>query len=183
MGNRHWQILAGSVLALALMGTATAADHRVSAEDSTLAFSGKVDGEAFDGQFHRFYGQIRFDADDLAKTHFAIDIETGSVDTDSSERDEALATPEWFNSALFPAARFEAEGARVDGDGYRSDGQLTIRGRPRPVSLHYALSEDGSRLRGSARLNRIDWGLGGDDWADDEMVAHAVEVRVDVQLR
>ena len=63
MGNRHWQILAGSVLALALMGTATAADHRVSEEDSTLAFSGKVDGEAFDGQFHRFYGQIRFDAD------------------------------------------------------------------------------------------------------------------------
>lgn len=169
--------------AMVWMGSSLAADYRISAEDSTLAFTGSVDGESFDGSFGRFEGTLKFDPADLAATRFDIAIEVASVDTDNAERDEVLATPEWFDPTGHPQARFQASGARMDGDGYISDGSLQLRGVSAPVSLRYTLSAAGERLRGEADLDRLDWQLGGPDWADDGLVGYAVKVKVDVRLR
>lgn len=169
--------------AMVWMGSSLAADYQINADDSTLAFTGSVDGESFDGSFDRFEGTLQLDPADLAATRFDITIEVASVDTDNPERDEVLASPEWFDPTGHPQARFQASGARIDGDGYISDGSLQLRGVSAPVSLRYTLSADGKRLRGEADLDRLDWQLGGPDWADDGLVAYAVKVRVDVRLR
>lgn len=174
-----------SVCAVGILAAlpAFAADYRITTEDSTLVFTGSVDGESFDGQFGRFGGTFQFDPANLAATQFDIGIEVASVDTDNAERDEVLAAPEWFDPQGHPLAQFQASGARADGNGYISDGSLQLRGVSAPVSLRYTLSADGDRLRGEAVLDRLDWQLGGPDWADDGLVGYAVKVRVDVRLR
>lgn len=182
--NRHRRILTlGSLTALLLAGQpALPASYTVSADDSQLAFRGAVSGESFDGRFERFRGQIEFDPAALTTTRFAIEIDVASVDTDSEERDEVLATTEWFDPEGHPQARFDASGAAPDGTGYVSEGQLSLRGIARPVRFRFELSEDRTRLRGTADLNRLDWQLGGEEWADAELVAFEVQVRVDVRL-
>lgn len=168
---------------LAAAPIASATSYRVGAEDSQLRFSSAVSGERFEGHFSRFGGSIQFDPATLADTRFDITIEVSSVDTDSEERDEVLVSPEWFDPEGHPQARFVASGAVADGDGYVSEGQLSLRGLSQPVRFHFQLSPDGQRLQGHADLNRLDWQLGGEEWADDELVAYGVRVEVDVVLR
>ncbi len=161
---------------------AWSASYSVSEVDSKLGFTGQVGGEPFDGHFKRFSGSIDFAAEALQQTRFEIRIDMRSVDTDSEERDEALATSEWFDPERHPSARFVASGARREGDEYLSDAELSIRDVTKPVQFRFSLSEDGQRLHGSATLNRIDWDLGGADWSDEEVVGHTVQVSVDVRL-
>jgi polyisoprenoid-binding protein YceI len=185
MNDNHLaRIMALSGLTALLLCTQPllAANYTVTPADSQLAFSSSVSGESFDGRFDRYRGQIAFDPAALADTRFAIEIDVASVDTDSEERDEVLVTPEWFDPKGHPQARFDATGAVADGPGYISEGQLSLRGIARPVRFRFELAEDGSRLRGTAELNRLDWQLGGEEWADDELVAFEVQVRVDVRL-
>lgn len=170
------------LLGAILVSSAEAAEYRVGPADSKLGFAGEVSEERFDGQFHQFAGEIAFDPADLAETRFNIEIDMRSVDTQSEERDEALASNEWFDPEQFPAARFRASGARASGDGFVSAAELIIRGIAKPVEFHFKLSPDGQRLLGTATLNRIDWDLGGEDWSDQDLVSHTVLVEVEVKL-
>ncbi len=181
--TRHRAIgwLAACLLAGAQL--ATASSYTVGREDSQLNFHGSVSGERFDGHFSRFGGSIQFDLTDLTATRFDIGIEVASVDTDSEERDEVLVSSEWFDPDAHPQAKFVAEGAVRVGEGWASEGKLTLRGLSHPVRFHFQLSPDGQRLQGHADLNRLDWKLGGEEWADDELVGYEVRVEVDVVLR
>lgn len=177
------RLIAAFLLGPALIAApAWSASYSVSEADSKLGFTGEVGGESFDGHFKRFSGRIEFAAEALQQTRFDIEIDMRSVDTDSEERDEALATSEWFDPEQHPSARFVASGARREGNEYLSDAELSIRNVAKPAQFRFSLSDDGQRLRGSATLNRIDWDLGGADWSDEEVVGHTVQVSVDVRL-
>lgn len=171
-----------ALIGLLWLSEAAAAEYQVGPAESTLGFHGEVSGERFDGQFHQFRGQIVFDPSNLPETRFAIEIDMRSVDTDSEERDEALANAEWFDPERYPTAHFSASGARALERGFVSAAELTIRDITQPVEFRFSLSADGQRLAGTATLNRTDWTLGGEDWSDADLVGHTVEVAVDVRL-
>jgi len=161
---------------------AAAASYEISSDDSAIRFAGELSGERFDGQFHEFNGRIEFDPEALDDTQFYVEIQMSSVDTQSEERDEALATSEWFDPQQFPSALFQATGAKQVDAGYLSQASLKIRSIVRPVAFSFSVDESGKMLRGKATLNRIDWDLGGEDWSDEELVSHTVLVEVEVKL-
>lgn len=160
-----------SILALALLlpAAAFARDWQVDAAKSTLTFKGSYQGESFDGKFKKFDATIAYDAADPSKSKFDVTIDLRSADTGSGERDETLATSDFFDTAKTPSAHFVTESFAKAGDGVEAKGSLTIRNATKPVTLKVKFAENGNSatLDVDATLQRADFGLGsGGDWAD-----------------
>jgi len=150
--------------------TSQARDWQVDAAKSTLTFKGVYQNGPFEGKFAKFDAAISFDEADVAKDRFDVKIDLASASTGSSERDETLRTPDFFDTAKYPQAHFitQSFGKGPDG-GLVANGSLTIRDQSKPVSLKvkFAGSGDSATLDVDATLNRLDFGLGkSSDWSD-----------------
>lgn len=170
---------------LLLAAAAQARDWEVDASHSQLGFTATQQRSAFEGRFTRFTPHIRFDPQALEASRFEVEIDLGSVDTRNRERDQALADPAWFDSARFPLAHYRAEHFEVlGGDRFLALGELSIRGQTQPVRLEFVWTQTGdqARLEGRAELDRLDFGLGAGEWADDAMIGHRVEVHTRLSL-
>jgi len=159
------------VLPLMLLTTsAQARDWQVDAAKSSLTFKCSYAGEAFDGKFGKFTAQIAYDVADLANAKFDVNIDLASADTQNSDRDEALAGADFFDSAKTPPAHFVTQAfAKAADDSVEAKGTLTIRGQSRPVTLkvHFVVSGDSATLDVDTTLKRLDFGLGvSSDWND-----------------
>jgi polyisoprenoid-binding protein YceI len=154
-------------------------------EGGTLGFTADWEGTGFDGVFHRFAAEIDFDPADLAGSRFDVTVDVTSADTRSSDRDEGLADPEWFDYAHFPRATFVTSAFRALGEGrFEATGMLTIKGISRELALPFAWEErEGvAHLRGEATLVRTDFRIGEGEWADGDVVGLTVLVKVDLEL-
>src|ERR1700752_5215158 len=94
--NRMQRTLALALVCACAPAPALARDWSVR-EGSRLGFTAAWEGADFDGVFHRFDAAIAFDPKDLAASRFDVKVDVTSADTQSSDRDEALADPEWFD--------------------------------------------------------------------------------------
>jgi len=156
-------------LAMLLPLAAFARDWQVDAAKSTLAFKGTYQNEGFDGRFKKFDATIAYDAADPTKSKFDVTIDLTSVDSGSGERDETLATADFFDTSKTPRAHFVTESFAKNGDAVEAKGNLTIRTKTKPVTLAVKFAEAGNTatLDVDTTLKRADFDLGnGDDWAD-----------------
>lgn len=155
--------------ALLLPIAAFARDWQVDAAKSTLTFKGTYQNEGFDGKFRKFDATITYDAADPSKSKFDVTVDLTSVDTGSGERDDTLATSDFFETAKTPKAHFVTESFAKSGDAVEAKGNLTIRSKTKPVTLSVKFVENGNTatLDVDTTLKRADFDLGnGDDWAD-----------------
>jgi polyisoprenoid-binding protein YceI len=120
------------------------------------------------GTFHTVRGEAAVDEDDLTKSTGKVEIEVASIDTRDERRDTHLRSADFFDAENYPVATFQTLGIRhVNGDRYEVDGDLTIRGVTRPVTLQAELSEFildpwGNRRAAvtvEGEINRTDFGL------------------------
>lgn len=143
---------------------------QVDAAQSRLEFKDSYSGEAFSGAFRKFETAINYDDADLGKSKFDVKVDTGSVDTQSSERDDTLKGSDFFDPKKFPQAHFVTTSFAKGADGtVTAQGTLTIRDQTRPVTLVVKFAAEGNRatLDVDTTLKRLDFGLGaGKDWAD-----------------
>jgi polyisoprenoid-binding protein YceI len=149
---------------------AIARDWQVDPAKSSLTFKGTYEDSPFEGRFGRFDAAIAFDETDLSKAKFDVKVSIASVATESSERDDTLKTPDFFDAARFPQAHFVTEsfGKGSDG-GLEAKGTLTIRDVSKPVTLKVKFTGSGNTatLDVDTTLKRLDFNLGvGGDWAD-----------------
>jgi polyisoprenoid-binding protein YceI len=165
--------IAGTLLILPLILFATsvrARDWQVDAAKSSLTFKCSYAGEAFDGRFGKFTATIAYDEADPASAKFDVSADLTSVDTQNSDRDDALAGADFFDSKKTPQAHFVTQSfAKAAGGGIEAKGALTIRGQTKPVTLivHFAASGNSATLDVDTTLKRLDFGLGvSSDWND-----------------
>ncbi len=149
---------------------ATARDWQVDAAKSSLTFKGSYQNGPFEGKFGKFNATIAFDEADVAADKFDVQVDVTSVDSQSSERDDTLRTPDFFDATKYPKAHFVTQsfGKGADG-GLEAKGTLTIRDQTKPVTLKvkFAGSGNTATLDVDTTLNRLDFGLGtGKDWID-----------------
>lgn len=172
------------LLAVAMPLTATAADYTVQPAHSTLGFSGTFQGEAFDGQFSQWTADIRYDPANLATSKFDVTVTPASATTGDSDRDGALPSSDFFDVAKFPDAHFVTTGFRQEGGQVIADGNLTLRGITKPVSLTvvFASQGAGATLDVSGTLKRLDFGVGTGDYADTSVIGADVKVTAHLQL-
>jgi polyisoprenoid-binding protein YceI len=173
-----------AVLALAIGATAQAGPLQADASSGKLEFSAIQADAKFTGAFKRFKVLLDFDPAQPAQGKLDVTVETASIDTQDSERDEILRGPDFFGAAKHPQARYHAARFERAGNGWRAIGELTIRGVTKPVPVTFMLSPTGAAtvMKGSASLKRLDFGLGQGEWASTEWVGDAVEVRFELKL-
>jgi polyisoprenoid-binding protein YceI len=86
------------------------------------------------GRFAKVDGTITV-ADDVLQSSVEATIDAASIDTRDENRDAHLRSADFFNVEQYPTLTFRSTGLRTDGDDFVLDGDLTIHGTTRPVSL------------------------------------------------
>lgn len=172
------------LLALALPGFASAADYAVQPAGSKLGFSGSFQGQSFDGSFGQWTAAISYDPAKVASSKFDVDVDLSSVKTGDKDRDGALPGSDFFNVAKFPKAHFVTTGFRQNGAQVIADGNLTLRGVTKPVSLTVVFKPagTGATLDVSGAVKRLDFGVGGGDYADTSVIANDVKINAHLVL-
>lgn len=118
------------------------------------------------GRFNEFEGTIVTAQDPLASSVKAT-VVAGSIDTNQEQRDAHVRSADFLDVESYPTISFTSTGLRPQGDGFVLDGELTIRGVTRPVSLDLELNGFGPDLQGGTRvglsatteINRQDFGV------------------------
>jgi polyisoprenoid-binding protein YceI len=97
------------------------------------------------GRFSRFSGQIVTEGDSLTNGSVNVEIEADSIDTNDPQRDGHLRTNDFFGSDENPTIVFASTSVIPrSGNEFLVNGNLTIRGITRPVTL-YAEYEGGGK--------------------------------------
>jgi len=91
------------------------------------------------GDFKDFSGTIEI-AEDPVDSKVSVTIQAGSVDTHDENRDNHLRTNDFFDAETHPTWTFTSTAIRpVTGSEWKVDGDLTIRGVTKPVTLDATL--------------------------------------------
>ena len=120
------------------------------------------------GSFEEFAGTAQLDFADPTKSYAEMTIEVKSVTTNQKQRDEHLRTGDFFDVEKYGQITFKSTGVEVKGDDtYRLNGDLTIKGVTKPVSIDFEFSgaakDPYGNIRvgfdGSTTIKRSDWGI------------------------
>lgn len=169
---------------LALSAPAVATDY-VQAPGSTLAFAGKYQGEVFVGRFPGFSTRLSFDPRKLDASRLEVTIPMATATTRNADYDGEMRGAAFFDAAKFPQATYVATQFRaLGGNRYAADGTLTLRGASKPVTLTFEWTQgENPVLFGRAAVQRLDFGVGGGQWADTGLIPNAIAVSTRVVLK
>ncbi|MEO6263543.1 MAG: YceI family protein [Luteimonas sp.] len=177
---RFTSLALAAVLASAA-ASAFAADYAQS-PGSALVFAGTYEGEVFTGRFPGFATTLSFDPRQLANAKLDVTIPLATATTANDDYDGELRGAAFFDSAKFPQAHYTATKFRsLGGNRYAADGTLSLHGASKPVTLTFTWTP-GARpvLAGKATVKRLDFGVGGGDWADTSLVPNEIAISTKV---
>lgn len=150
---------------LALLATSVAAQegraYVVDPARSQIRFHAMSRLMDADGSFHRFSGEVRFDGSRPEAASARVTVEVASIDTGIRMRDDHLRSEDFFHVERHPTATFVVAAVSRDGERWVVNGQLTIHGVTRPLSLPVTVSRAGAelRIRGEFTANRQAFGI------------------------
>jgi polyisoprenoid-binding protein YceI len=91
-----------------------------------------------------------------------VTIAAASIETKNAKRDKHLRSGDFFAADTFPHITFSVDHLRPSSEGVTVTGQLTVRGRTRPLTFPATVSVLGSGevwLDAEVQVNRADFGL------------------------
>ena len=155
------------------------------AQQSRLEFVGVQAGAEFKGVFHKFSAVVDFAPDALQSSHLDVQIDMNSVDSKDSDRDKTMRGPDVFDVAHEPAAHYVTKTFTKTAGGFSAVGALTMRGVTKdvPIDFQFAPGPGGATLSGSAKLKRLDFGVGRGEWKSTEWVEDAVKINFSLVLK
>jgi len=118
------------------------------------------------GKFNEFSGEL-VTTDNPLESRVSASIDLPSIDTGNPDRDNHIRSADFFETDTFKTMTFHSTGVRVDGDDYVLDGELTLKGITKPVSLQLELGGFGPDAFGGIRagfsatgeIKRSDFGV------------------------
>jgi polyisoprenoid-binding protein YceI len=166
--------------------SASAKNWKVDYRQSQISFIIKQMNVPVEGGFARYTVQAAFDATKPEQGRFQVELDIASIDTGSEEGDGEAKRPVWFDTARFPKARFVSKTiTRNNAGGYTVNGDLTLKGRTRPINVPVVLTAQrggGWLVSGRATMKRSQFDIGGGEWADPSVVADDLEARFKILL-
>ena len=101
------------------------------------------------GSFHTFEGTVESTDEGVV---LAGNVAVDSIDTNEENRDGHLKSPEFFDVAQHPQITFSSQSPEVDGDQIRLNGDITIKGVTKPITLVGTVAEGGEDPWGNERI-------------------------------
>lgn len=147
---------------LVSLSTVTLADdYAIDLAHSSVNFTAGHLGFSYTvGRFNEFEGTF---SDTAGSESVNVTIQAASIDTNHTERDTHMRSPDFFNAREYPTLAFSSS-SLTDG---KLAGELTMLGQTRPVELDVVLVGEGQDPWGGYRkgfvattmLDRTDWGM------------------------
>lgn len=148
--------------------TAAAGNYDLDSTHSEVGFSVKyMMFSTTNGKFDAFKVDADLNEGDLSKSTVSVVIDATSINTENAKRDGHLKSPDFFDAAKHPELKFVSTSLVKDGAAWKLNGNLTMRGVTKPITLKAEISETiknpwgqyvrGVKVRGA--LNRSEFGL------------------------
>jgi len=117
------------------------------------------------GTFQNFSGAIVVAEDGTPSV--TAEIAVDSINTNNEQRDAHVKAADFFDVENHPTATFRSTGVRADGDNYAVDGEFTLKGITKPVTLNLEFNGvnpgmghgEVAGFEASVVLNRKDFGI------------------------
>src|SRR6202171_359913 len=117
------------------------------------------------GNFENFSGAIVVAEDGTPSV--TAEIAVDSLHTNNEQRDAHIKSADFFDVDKYPTATFRSTNVRVNGDNYVVDGEFTLKGVTKPVSLDLVFNGvnpgmghgEVAGFEASVVLNRKDFGI------------------------
>ena len=136
-----------------------------------------------DGTFRKWRTEITGDPGDPKDASVKVTIYTGSISTKNKQRDEHLASEDFFDAATHPRITFTSTKVAKEGGKVVVTGILDMHGVKKeltiPVEPSFGKNGAGAdtwSYEGSIKINRKDWGIGADS------VAAKISLKDEVEL-
>lgn len=143
------------------------------------------------GRFSSFEGKIVVPENPL-EAQVQVTIDAASIDTNNADRDTHLRSDDFLATDTHDVITFVSTGVREVGDDYAVDGELTLRGVTKPVTLdvtYGGLTQDPwgntrALFAAETSIDREEWGV---TWnqaleAGGVLVSKQVKVELEMQL-
>ena len=142
------------------------------------------------GGFGTVTGTINV-AEDLAASSVEVTIETASISTGDAERDGHVKSADFFDIENHAEMRFVSTSVKSNGSSWVLEGDLTIKGTTKPISLDFdfvGLATDPwgnqkAAFSAATTINREDWDL---TWnvaldAGGVLVSKKIDIEIEMQ--
>ncbi|HWG72601.1 MAG TPA: YceI family protein [Acidimicrobiales bacterium] len=141
------------------------------------------------GHFAVTSGTIHIE-DDPLQSSVTVTIDAASLDTRDPNRDTHVKSPDFLDVEKHPTIEFASTSVRQTGDGWEVDGNLTVHGVTRPVTLeleHTGIAKDpwGNTRTGfeaTTEISRSDFGLEWNQALETGGVVVGDKVKVEIQV-
>ena len=151
----------------AAASAATATTYQIDPVHSELSFRIRHLLGRVAGTFGEWNGTIVMDTVTPANSKVDVTVRTASIDTRVKQRDDHLRSPDFFAADSFPTISFRSTKVVKQGKALKVYGDLTIRGRTKPVVLAGAYNGQFKDAYGATRtaftasttVNRNDFGV------------------------
>lgn len=143
-----------------------------------------------EGKFGTFFGKVNWDGQNLAAAGVEMTIDAASINTDNTQRDTHLKSPDFFDAEKYPTLTFKSKKV-VPGDGskFKLVGDLTMRGVTKEVTFdcvfHGIADYMGATKAGftaKATINRMDYGVSWSKTLDNGGLVVGNDVDITLQL-
>ena len=170
---------------------------KIDPSHSTLEFSARhMMITTVKGSFSDFKGSLTLDDGDPGRSLAEVAIQAASIDTRTEQRDQHLRSGDFLDVENHPTITFRS--TRIQGDpaspgtAFTLEGNLTIRGTTKPVTLDVTYEGEGKDPWGGTRrsfgakgkIDRREFGL---TWnqaleAGGVLVSNEIKIEIDLQL-
>ena len=167
---------------------ASAKELQIDAYHSTISFEAThIMISKIPGRFKKFTGKLDINDKDFTKSKFDITVDVNSVDTSVEKRDEHLRSMDFFDVKNHPTAIFKSKFIKKSGDLFVVDGEVTIRGVTKPISLLVKkagvvqdpmMKVEKNVFQATGELNRKDFGV---SWGDETFLGNNIKLSINLE--
>jgi polyisoprenoid-binding protein YceI len=149
------------------------AQYKPADDGSSIHFKIKNLGFEVNGSFSGLDGNVNFDLNNLVVSNFDVSVDANTINTDNELRDSHLRNESYFDVKNYPRIRFTSNKitpSNKNGTLFMF-GRLTIKNQTKEISFPFTatLSDSGYNFKGTFKINRSDFGIGGASTISDDL--------------
>jgi polyisoprenoid-binding protein YceI len=126
-------------------------------------YSIKFSGKKVAGTFSGLSGNVIFDPNNLQTSKMEVSVDVNSIKTGNTTQDDHAKGDSWFHAVKYPKISFTSSSFSKTMNGFVVNGNLTLRGVTKAVSIPFQFSETQGKglFVGNFKVNRKDYGIKG----------------------